>query len=123
MLKSKLSLKSTCVLNLSTQYCEMLLFDKSLKSISVICLRINGTMSSGFLSLKLIFPQLILSKAISYLLKKYYSYTFYAIIGFVISTIPALLTETITLNSEFFIGVILSIIACFITILFSKNCD
>ena len=76
-----------------------------------------------FIAIGVFIGFLILSKAISYLLKKYYSYTFYAIIGFVISTIPALLTETITLNSEFFIGVILSIIACFITILFSKNCD
>lgn len=62
---------------------------------------------------------IFLSKLINLLLKKYYSYTFYAILGFVISTIPALLTENIILNKEFFIGILLSIIACYLTIIFS----
>lgn len=76
-----------------------------------------------FIAIGIFIGFLLLSKIISYLLKNFYSYTFYAIIGFVISTIPALLTVTIILNSEFFIGIILSIISCFLTILFSKNCD
>lgn len=76
-----------------------------------------------FIAIGVFLGFLILAKIISFLLKKYYSYTFYAIIGFVISTIPALLTEKIVINSEFFIGIILSIIACFTTILFSKSYD
>lgn len=58
---------------------------------------------------------LYLSKLIDFLLKKYHDYTFYAIIGFVISTIPALFMVPITINTEFFIGVFLGIIALFIT--------
>lgn len=76
-----------------------------------------------FIAIGVFIGFLILSKIISYLLNRYYSYTFYAIIGFVISTIPALLTEPLILNSELIIGIILSVIACFITVLFSKNCD
>lgn len=59
---------------------------------------------------------ILLSKVIDYLLHKYYSYTFYTILGFVISTIPALIRCEIIINKEFFIGLILSIISCFITI-------
>jgi len=76
-----------------------------------------------FIAIGVFIGFLVLSKIINYLLKKYYSHTFYAIIGFVISTIPALLTEPLILNSELFVGIILSVIACFITIIFSKNCD
>lgn len=76
-----------------------------------------------FIAIGIFIGFLLLSKLISFLLKKYYSYTFYAIIGFVISTIPALLTEPIIINCEFFIGIILSVIACFTTIIFSNNCN
>ena len=59
---------------------------------------------------------LYLSKLIDFFLKKYHDYTFYAIIGFVISTIPALFMTPIEINFQFFIGILLGIIAIFITI-------
>ena len=59
---------------------------------------------------------LFLSKLIDFFFFKYHDYTFYAIIGFVISTIPALFMTPIEINSQFFIGILLGIIAIFITI-------
>lgn len=58
----------------------------------------------------------ILSKLITYMLKNYYGYTFYAIIGFVIATIPALIMVPIKFNLELVISIICGIIAFVITI-------
>lgn len=62
-----------------------------------------------------------LAKLINILLKKYHGYTFYAIIGFVIATIPALVLEPSIngngyhLNLEFIIGILLLIIGFIIS--------
>lgn len=77
----------------------------------------------GSFNLIILFPILIgfiiggffISKIINYLLKKYYGYTFFAIIGFVVATIPGLIKTRIILNLEFFIGIAIAILAFFIT--------
>lgn len=56
-----------------------------------------------------------LSKIINFLLNKYYGYTYFAILGFVISTIPGLINYKITINNDLIIGIILAIVAFFIT--------
>lgn len=75
------------------------------------------------LNIKLLIPVLlglaiggfILSKIINYLLKKQYGYTFFAIVGFTVSTIPALFTTQLIFNLELIIGIIIAIIAFAIT--------
>ena len=57
----------------------------------------------------------ILSKIITILLEKHYGYTYFAILGFTISTIPALINTKLVFNKELLIGIILAIIAYFIT--------
>lgn len=57
----------------------------------------------------------ILSKLINFLLNKYFGYTYFAILGFVISTIPGLINYKIILNNDLIIGLILSIVAFIIT--------
>ena len=80
--------------------------------ISINTLNINylipifiGIIISGF----------FLSKIINFLLNKYYGYTYFAILGFVISTIPGLINYKITINNDLIIGIILAIVAFFIT--------
>ena len=63
----------------------------------------------------LILTTFLISKIINKLLKKYYGYTYFAIIGFTISTIPSLLNFQINLNMNFVISIILGIIAFIIT--------
>lgn len=63
----------------------------------------------------------ILSKVINYLLKKYYNYTFFAILGFVISTIPTILPKSINLNKEFLISIFLGITASFLSYSIEKG--
>lgn len=63
----------------------------------------------------------ILSKIINYLLKHYHDITFYAIIGFVVATIPALIPSNLTLNSDLLIGIILGIIALITTLFIEKR--
>ncbi len=63
----------------------------------------------------------LLSKIIDHLLTKYYGYTFYGIIGFVIATIPAIIRGPIIFNIEFVISVCLAIIACLITNFFTTK--
>lgn len=63
----------------------------------------------------LILTTFLLSKIINYLLKKYYGYTYFAILGFTISTIPSLISFDITFNISFIISLILGIIAFIIT--------
>lgn len=58
---------------------------------------------------------LILSKILTNLFKKYYSYTFFAILGFTISTVATLIPQKIIINIEFFISIIVGIICFFIT--------
>lgn len=61
------------------------------------------------------FGAFILSKIISYLLKNFYGYTYFAIIGFTISTIPALILGIKFTSSELLIGIPLAILAFIIT--------
>ena len=58
----------------------------------------------------------LLSKLINYLLKKHYGYTFFAITGFTIATIPALFTRPLVFNAELVISIIIGIFALFITV-------
>ena len=75
------------------------------------------------IDISLLFPILVgfiicfflISKLITFLLKKFYGYTFFAILGFLISTMASLLKFNIILNFEFFISLILSIIAFYVT--------
>ena len=57
----------------------------------------------------------ILSKFISYLFKNYYGYTYFAILGFTIATIPTLLDFNIIISTNIIISIFLSIIAFLIT--------
>ena len=57
----------------------------------------------------------ILSKIITKLLNKYYGYTYFAILGFTISTIPALIKTKLVLDQNLIIGLILAIIAFYLT--------
>ena len=57
----------------------------------------------------------LLSKLINFLLNKYFGYTYFAILGFVISTIPGLINYKIVFNNDLVIGIILSIIAFILT--------
>ena len=62
----------------------------------------------------------IISKILSFLLKNYYVYTYFAILGFVISTIPCLLNINIIININFIISIIIGIISFIITYYFLK---
>ena len=55
----------------------------------------------------------IISKIINYLLKKYYSYTYFTILGFSLSTIPCLLKINIVFNINFVISIVTGAI-CFV---------
>ena len=57
----------------------------------------------------------ILSKIINYLFKNYYSYTYFAILGLTISTIPSLIDFNITFNKSIIISIVISIITFVIT--------
>lgn len=57
----------------------------------------------------------ILSKIINYLLKKQYGYTFFAITGFTIATIPALFTTPLVFNLELIISIIIALLAFIVT--------
>jgi len=55
-----------------------------------------------------------LSKMIHFLFKHYYGYTYFAIIGFTLSTIPALVNTQIYFNGEFIISIFLGILCFFL---------
>ena len=63
----------------------------------------------------------VLSKVITKLLKKYYGYTFFAILGFTVATIPALFFVPIKFNLELVLGIITGALMCFLTIFVSKK--
>lgn len=75
------------------------------------------------INLKILIPVLIgliiggfiISKIINYLLTKYYSYTYFAILGFTLSTIPSLVKGIPLTKEDLIIGIPLSIIAFIIT--------
>lgn len=75
------------------------------------------------INIKLLFPIFIgfviclflLSNIISFLLKKFYGYTFFAILGFLISTMASLISIDIVLNLEFFISLIIGFIGFYFT--------
>ena len=83
------------------------------------------------LNIKIIIPILIgfaiaaflLSKLINLLLKKFYGYTYFAIIGFTIATIPALFFTKITFSLEFFIGLGIAIFAFLLTLFISNKAE
>ncbi len=85
-------------------------YETYLESINTLNLKILGPTILG-----LAIGGFILSKLISYLLKKYYGYTFFAIIGFVVATIPALLTTKIIFDYELLVGITIGIIAFVLT--------
>ncbi len=63
----------------------------------------------------LIITSFFISKIINYFLKKHYGYTYFAILGFTISTIPSLLNLNFTKTSELITSIILGVIAFLIT--------
>lgn len=75
------------------------------------------------LNIKLLIPVIgglaigafFLSKIINYLLKKQYGYTYFAITGFTVATIPALFMTPLAFNLELVIGIIVAILAFIIT--------
>ena len=83
------------------------------------------------LSIKILFPIVLgfgvcsffLSKLINYLLKHFYGYTFFGILGFTISTIPALFMTELYFCNDLIIGIGIGIVAFFITVLSLKNID
>lgn len=56
-----------------------------------------------------------ISKLINYLLKNYYGYTYFAILGFTLSTIPSLLSFDIIVDHKLIISILGGIVAFFIT--------
>lgn len=56
-----------------------------------------------------------ISKLINYLLKNYYGYTYFAILGFSLSTIPCLLKVDIVFNTNLIISIVTGLIAFVIT--------
>lgn len=83
------------------------------------------------LNISILFPIMLgflvcsffLSKLISYLLKNYYGYTFFGILGFTISTIPSLIMTKLYICNDLFIGIILGFLAFIGTFLSLKNVD
>lgn len=77
----------------------------------------------GELNMTILFPisigflltSFFLSKMITKLLEKHYGYTYFAILGFMISTIPALIPKEIIINKGLIISIILGILASIIT--------
>ena len=64
---------------------------------------------------------IFLAILVNYLLKKYYGYTFYAIIGFVIATIPTILIGPIKFNITGIISLIILLLSFFMTYLLSNH--
>lgn len=60
---------------------------------------------------------------IHFLLKKYYGYTYYAVAGFCIATIPAVMRGHFLFNLETLISIISAIVAFAITIYIGKRCE
>lgn len=65
--------------------------------------------------LGLIITTFFIAKLINYLLKNYYGYTYFAILGFTISTIPSLLSFNIVFDINLIVSIILGIVAFLIT--------
>lgn len=57
----------------------------------------------------------LISKIITYLLKNYYGYTYFAILGFSLSTIPVLLKNNIVYNSHLLLSIATGLVAFVIT--------
>ncbi len=66
-------------------------------------------------SIGFIITTFLLSKIINYSLNNYYGYTYFAILGFSLATIPTLMNFSITFNFSFLISVILGILAFILT--------
>ncbi|HPE15105.1 MAG TPA: DUF368 domain-containing protein [Bacilli bacterium] len=63
----------------------------------------------------------VLAKLIDKLMEKFYSYTFYGILGFVLATIPALIPKNLALDSNLLIGIVLGSLAFLLTVLVEKR--
>lgn len=101
---------STILLNMIGVYETYLLAISNLK-ISILTPIIIGFVVGVFL----------LSKLINYLLKNYYNYTFFAILGFVIATIPSILPRKAYTPKELLIAIPLGVIAFIITYSIEKG--
>ena len=103
-------ISSTILLNMTGLYNAYLNAISNLKILIILPIVI-GLGISGF----------IISKIIHQLFKKYYNYTFFAILGFVIATIPSILPKKIYFNKETLIILTLGIIAFFISYSIEKR--
>ena len=74
-----------------------------------------------FIILAFILTSLIIINILNYLLKKHYSYTYFAILGFTLSTIPGLIPRNIILNKDLLIGIILGILAFILSVIIAKG--
>jgi len=92
------------------------LYNTYLDAISNLKINILLPIAIGF-----IISGFIISKIIHQLFKKYYNYTFFAILGFVISTIPTILPKKIYFSKETLIAIVLGIIAFLISYSIEKR--
>ncbi len=105
-------ISSTVLLNIFGMY------NIYISSISTLNISILLPIMLGFIACSY-----FLSKLISYLIKNYYGYTFFGILGFTISTIPSLIMTKLYICSDLLIGLIIGIIAFIITLFSLKNID
>lgn len=97
-------ISSTIILSLNNLYGIYIYSIKSINLFVLIPTLIGFIITTFFIS-----------KIITKLLKKYYGYTYFAILGFILSTIPCLLKTKIVLNINFTISILIGIISFFIT--------
>lgn len=73
-----------------------------------------------FIGIGFVTVALLLANIINYLLKNYYGYCYYAICGFVFATLPEIVRGYNGINTEFFIGVLITFISVVIAYLLTK---
>ena len=100
-------ISSTVLLNIAGMY-GIYINAINTVNLSILIPILIGLIISGF----------FLAKLINYLLKNYYGYTFYSILGFTIATIPGLLMIPIAINITLIISIILGIIAFLLSYFF-----
>lgn len=89
-----------------------------ISALSSVCFRVLIPMGLGF-----VVCFFLLSKLVSYLIRNYYGYTFFGILGFTISTIPGLFMTRLYFCSELVIGFVIGILAFFVTVLSFRNME
>ena len=97
-------ISSTILLSLINLYGIYIYSISSFNLFALIPILISFTITTYFIS-----------KLINLLLKKYYGFTYFAILGFVISTIPTLSKIDIVINIKLIISIATGILAFFIT--------